>query len=268
MLVTGSNLSESSNAVLLAEQRRLLYATVGVHPCHALDIHKSGNPENYLTNLEKLALKGKNEGTVRAFGEIGMDYARLHYAPADIQKKYFIAQLDIAERLELPLFLHSRDCADDFADILIPRLPKLPRRGVVHSFTGTVDEMLLLVSHGFSIGINGCSLKTEENLEVVKAIPLDKILLETDAPWCEIRPTHASTKLLRSLTSPEMIPDLPTALKKEKFRKGSMVKGRCEPCAISMVAAVVAALKSISVGELCDIVWKNSVEMFGFDEHL
>ncbi|KAK9356820.1 hypothetical protein V1505DRAFT_369366 [Lipomyces doorenjongii] len=266
MLVTGSNLIESESAIQLARNnRKLLYATVGVHPCHSLDIENSLDPDKYLQDLEALALTGKKEGTVRAFGETGLDYARLHYASADIQRKYFIKQLDIAQRLHLPLFLHSRDCAKDFEAILVPRLANLPKRGVVHSFTGTVKEMQSLVALGFSIGVNGCSLKTEENLEVVKAIPLDKIMLETDAPWCEIRPSHASNKFLKKNNEDVVVPPV---VKKEKFVMGSMVRGRCEPCAISQVASVVAALKGVTVEELCEIAWKNCVTMFGFDEEL
>lgn len=67
--------------------------------------------------------------------------------------------------------------------MLIPRLAKLPKRGLVHSFTGTLEEMSRLVAVGLDIGVNGCSMKTEENLEVVKAIPLDRIQIETDGPW-------------------------------------------------------------------------------------
>ncbi|KAK9249371.1 hypothetical protein V1506DRAFT_525727 [Lipomyces tetrasporus] len=266
VLVTGSNLIESRSAIQLARNhQKLLYATVGVHPCHSFDIENSPNAEKYLQDLEALAVAGKEEGAVRAFGEIGLDYARFHYAPADIQRKYFIKQLDIAERLHLPLFLHSRDCAEDFEAILIPRLPNLPKRGVVHSFTGTLEEMQSLVALGFSIGINGCSLKTEESLEVVKAIPLDKIMLETDAPWCEIRPSHASSKFLKK---GDQDVELPPMVKKEKFVMGSMVRGRCEPCAISQVASVVAAVKGITLDELCEMAWKNCVKMFGFDDDL
>lgn len=93
-------------------------------------------------------------------------------------KRWFQKQLDVAVRVQLPLFLHSRAAAKDFEEILFPRLPELPRGGVVHSFTGTLEEMQRLVEKGLYIGINGCSLKTEANLQVVKAIPLANILLE------------------------------------------------------------------------------------------
>jgi TatD DNase family protein len=79
--------------------------------------------------------------------------------------------------------LHSRACSEDFERLLTPRLDALPRRGLVHSFTGTMGEMQRLLSMGFDVGINGCSMKTEENVAVVRAIPLSRIQIETDGPW-------------------------------------------------------------------------------------
>lgn len=121
----------------------------------------------------------------------------------------------------------------------------------MHSFTGSLEEMKKLVELGLHIGINGCSLKTEENLQVVKEIPKDRLMLETgirsiwsvyyvcydqfvmlDAPWCDIRPTHASFKHLANLSESEKAFYAPPSRKKEKFEMGCMVKGRCEPCSI------------------------------------
>lgn len=136
-----------------------------------------------LAELRTLALEAKESGYATAFGEIGLDYDRLFLSPKDQQLKYFEAQLDIAVDIQLPLFLHSRAASEDFERLLTPRLAKLPRGGLVHSFTGTMEEMERLVKLGLDIGVNGCSLKTEENLEVVKAMPLDRIQIETDGPW-------------------------------------------------------------------------------------
>ena len=165
----------------------LLYATVGVHPCsvNTFDEHPSG-PSALLHDLEQLALSAKAAGTCTAFGEIGLDYDRLYHAPKETQLKYFRAQLDIAVRVQLPLFLHSRAAADDFERLLRERLEELPTRGLVHSFTGTVEEMQRLVEMGFHVGVNGCSMKTEDNLEVVRAIPLERLQIETDGPWVSL----------------------------------------------------------------------------------
>lgn len=139
-----------------------------------------------LTELKTLALESKKAGHAVAFGEIGLDFDRLFFSAKEPQLKYFEAQLDLAVEIQLPLFLHSRAASEDFEKLLAPRLAKLPRRGLVHSFTGTLEEMNRLVALGVDIGVNGCSLKAEENLEVVKAMPLDRIQIETDGPWVRI----------------------------------------------------------------------------------
>lgn len=136
-----------------------------------------------IEELKALALESKQAGHAVAFGEIGLDYDRLFLSEKQPQLKYFEAQLDLAVEIQLPLFLHSRAASEDFEKLIASRLPKLPRRGLVHSFTGTLDEMNRMVNLGLDIGVNGCSLKTEENLEVVKAVPLDRIQIETDGPW-------------------------------------------------------------------------------------
>lgn len=260
LLVTGSNLSESVEAIeLVKKYPKLMYCTVGVHPCHALEIKDSSDPSKYLQQIKHLALQGKAQGTVKAFGEIGLDYDRLHFAPADVQRKYFKEQLDIASEVGLPLFLHSRAAKDDFHGILSPYLDsnKISKGGVVHSFTGSIEELRDLLSLGLYIGVNGCSLKTEQNLDVVKEIPLDRIMLETDGPWCEIRPTHASfKKYLEDIDRSLLVPF--EAVKKEKFKSGSMVRGRCEPCSIVLVAQVVAKVKGVTVEQVCEAAWKNS----------
>ena len=141
-------------------------------------------------------------GALVAFGEFGLDYDRLHYCSRKIQLHSFAAQPDLVLSLtpQPPLFLHSRAAHADFIGLLKakfgPRLEKLERGGVVHSFTGTIEEMRELVDLGLYVGTNGCGFKTEENCAVVREIPLDRLMLETDGPWCEIRPTHAGWKYL------------------------------------------------------------------------
>jgi TatD DNase family protein len=215
-----------------------------------------------------------------------------------VQKKYFDWQLSLAVKHRLPLFLHSRAAASDFISILQARMaelssalsegasapPALPthladsggnaqvsealRVGVVHSFTGSLEEMQELVSLGLFIGVNGCSLKTEENLAVVKAIPLSRLMLETDAPWCDLRPTHASAKYVKAaLDGPagERLKALysPATVKKEKHDPEKMVKGRNEPCAIGQVAAVVAGVKGLDVAEVAAVAERNTRWLFG-----
>ena len=84
------------------------------------------------------------------------------------------------------MYLHSRACEEDFLKIMRENRNKF-ENGCVHSYTGTKSEMLELVEMGLYIGLNGCSLKNKENVEFVKDIPIDRIMLETDAPYCEIK---------------------------------------------------------------------------------
>lgn len=248
MMVTGSDLPESRNAIKLAEDYPgLCYATVGVHPCSAKSFEDyAAGPDALLADIKELALQSRDAGTATAFGEIGLDYDRLHYCDKETQLKYFAKQLDVAIDLQMPLFLHSRAAAEDFEALLRERLDKLPKRGLVHSFTGTLAEMQAIVDMGFDVGINGCSLKTDENLAVVKEVPLERIQIETDGPWCEMRPSHASAKYSKDA------PELPKAVKKEKWSAECMVKGRNEPCAISKVAWVVAGVKNVAVEEVAE----------------
>ncbi|KAF2157466.1 putative hydrolase [Myriangium duriaei CBS 260.36] len=262
MMITGSDLTESEKAIQIAKDHPgLCYATVGVHPCtaHTFESHPGG-PSALISALRELVQSEATSGAVAAFGEIGLDYDRLQLCKKETQLEFFEKQLDLAVELDLPLFLHSRAAHTDFEAILRKYLPRLPRRGCVHSFTGTEEEMRALVDMGFDIGVNGCSLKTEENLAVVRVIPLERLQLETDGPWCDIRPSHASSKLL------DGAPEVPRAVKKEKWAPEFMVKGRNEPCTIGRVAHVVARVKDISVEELCETAWRNSIQMFGLGD--
>lgn len=120
--------------------------------------------------------------------------------------------------------------------------------------------MRRLVDMGFDIGVNGCSMKTEESIDVVRNIPLDRIQLETDGPWCEMRASHASIKYRATA------PPLPKSVKKEKWEKGMMIKGRNESVGIAQVAHAVAAIKGLPIEEVCESAWNNSIRMFGLGE--
>ncbi|CAM0139857.1 unnamed protein product [Umbelopsis sp. WA50703] len=262
MMITGGSLSESKEALKLAETDEHLYTTVGCHPtrCNEFETHKAG-PDHYYEELKKLIKDHSLSHKVVAIGECGLDYDRTHFCPIDIQKKYFLRQFDLAEETGLPMFLHSRNTGSDFNDIIRANRTRF-KGGVVHSFTGTMQEMTDLVELGLFIGINGCSLKTEENIEVVRAIPEDKLMLETDAPWCEIRSTHASFKYWKNVDESIQKLYAPPSKKKEKFERGFMVKSRNEPCAMGQVLYVVAAIRGLEPQELAEKVWKNTCQVF------
>ncbi|KAK5728205.1 hypothetical protein LTR17_012110 [Elasticomyces elasticus] len=261
-MVTGSDLQESKNAIKLAEDYPgMCYATVGVHPCSAKSFEKyPDGPDALMAELRKLALESRDSGKATAFGEIGLDYDRLQLCDKETQLIYFAKQLDLAIELYMPLFLHSRAAASDFERLLKERLDKLPKRGCVHSFTGSLEEMQAMVDMGFDIGINGCSMKTDENLAVVKEVPLERLQIETDGPWCDMRPSHASAQFTKDA------PESPKSVKKEKWSAEAMVKGRNEPCMIPRVAYAVAGIKGVSVEVVCEHAWRNSIRMFGLGE--
>lgn len=213
MLITTSSIKESSQHLGLCDKYPGFYSTVGVHPCTVAEEFYVKSDEGYseeladdaeekLKILHDIVVDGVGKGIVKAFGEIGLDYDRLHYSSKTQQTTMFKKQLEVIaslKHLELPLFLHMRNACDDFIDILTPFIEdgSIKRgNGVVHSFTGTEKELEKLLDLGFFIGVNGCSLKTDENLLVAKKIPMDKLMIETDAPWCEIRKSHASHKFL------------------------------------------------------------------------
>ncbi|KAJ6255778.1 Deoxyribonuclease Tat-D [Drechslerella dactyloides] len=268
LMVTGSDYKCSIRAMELAESYPgIIFATVGVHPCSASEAIKTAggvpNLRTALKSIEDLALEGKARGTVTAFGEIGLDYDRFYLSDQDSQLRVFEEQLRIAERVDLPLFLHSRAAEEDFNRLLFAA--NLPRKGLVHSFTGTLEEMHTLTAQGFDIGINGCSLKTEENIAVVREVPLERLQIETDGPWCEIRATHASAAYLKNMPA-HLTESVPKDVKKERFQLGMRVKGRNEPCAIAGVAWVIAQVKGVSFEEVCERSWANSMNMFRYDE--
>eukprot|EP00942_MAST-04A_sp_MAST-4A-sp1_P012232 g12232.t1 len=139
--------------------------------------------------VEKIIITSES-GSVDAIGEFGLDYERIQFCPIDVQKKYFDKQFILAKETELPLFLHNRNSSNDLIEILLKNKSKWEKvGGVVHSFDGTLEEMKAFVDMGLRIGINGCSLRTEENLKVFKEIPIDRLLIETDALWCGIKNT-------------------------------------------------------------------------------
>ncbi|EJU00009.1 Mg-dependent DNase [Dacryopinax primogenitus] len=278
MMITGGSLYEAREAVDLANRLgEGVYATAGVHPTRTsqLDAYHSG-PAAYLALLDELIeqnSKPKGKGRIVAYGECGLDYDRLHFASAETQRKHFFTQLKMAQTHSLPLFLHSRSAHRDFTSICRGAGYEKDggRRnggmgGVVHSFTGTEAEMKELVEMGFYIGLNGCSLKTEENLAVARAVPLDRLMLETDAPWCSITSTHASHSHLKTLPSDLNQLYFPDSCKKEKFVMGKTVKGRNEPCAIGGVAWIIAQAKGVAIEEVAEHAWRNTIKLFDLQE--
>jgi TatD DNase family protein len=172
----GTSLKTSQAAVALAERHAMVYAAVGIHPHDARTFdHKT------TAALYELAAHPK----VVAIGEIGLDYYR-DYSPRDAQQRAFQAQLELAAELGLPVIVHSRDATEDtFARLRDWSSGRNGRQGVLHSYSGGhewLEQALLL---GFFIGISGPVTypKARQLQQIAQEVPLDRLLVETDAPF-------------------------------------------------------------------------------------
>ena len=255
-IVTAGCVEESINALEFVRSTNEfeLYGTVGVHPTRSNEFGKtSGEAEHVINQLSEIIKEGRKDGKVVALGECGLDYDRLHFCKREQQIKGFKLQLELAATVDLPLFLHDRNTGGDFTRMVREYRSYFPRGGVVHSYTGSLEEMHELVDLGLYIGVNGCSLKTEENLRVVAEIPEHLLLIETDAPWCGVKATHASSKYVKT--------DFPRK-RPEKYETGVMVKDRNEPCAIVQVVEVIAAVRGADPHELADRIYQNTQDLF------
>lgn len=188
IVLTAGTVEESRKAVKTAREWNALYpnirfkCTVGVHPTRCKQVFVDGqttNADALLNELLEIARDGMRDGTVVAIGEIGLDYDRLEFCPADIQQEYLKRQLEIvALPTGLPLFLHNRSVGSDLYSILSDI--GWGNGGVVHSFDDELELATKFIELGLFIGLNGCSLRTDESLENAKYLPLDRILLETE----------------------------------------------------------------------------------------
>ncbi|MDE2261867.1 MAG: TatD family hydrolase [Gammaproteobacteria bacterium] len=190
MLVTGSSAASSRTALAFARQHPgRLFATAGVHPHHAMELGAA-----LLTELGELTA----EREVLAVGECGLDYYR-NYSPHEAQREAFHRQLELAARCGKPVFLHQRDAHEDFIAILREHWPALAG-GVAHCFTGGAAQLECYLELGLAIGITGwiCDERRGGHLlELVRRIPADRLLLETDGPYLlprDLRPKPPSRR--------------------------------------------------------------------------
>lgn len=172
----GADMQSSRNSVALAGKYPHFYAAVGVHPSDV-----GGLTEADMDELEALA---QGEPKVRAVGEIGLDYHFDDDPPHEIQKKWFIRQLELAAKLSLPVIIHSRDAASDTMEIL-KETDGGRNSGVIHCYSYSLPQAKEYVKMGFYIGVGGViTFKNSRKLqEVVAEIPLENIVLETDSPY-------------------------------------------------------------------------------------
>jgi TatD DNase family protein len=188
MIVTGSSIAATREALALVDAYPvLLRCTAGVHPHHASELDESQRQE--------LATLAMAPGVV-AVGECGLDYFR-NFSPRDAQLDAFRAQLALARELRKPVFLHQRDAHEDFLTVM-REFRDLP--GVAHCFTAGLDEARAYLDLGLYIGITGWICDERRGLhlrEVVRTIPADRLLIETDGPYLlprDLRPKPESRR--------------------------------------------------------------------------
>lgn len=228
MICVGTDLETSKKAIELAgkyEHVKLLdgsnvaggiWATVGLHPNDNLEEKFDSRTYEELLNCDKVV----------GFGEIGLDYYRTEkIEDQELQKQRFKEQLDLAKKINKPLIIHCRNAHEDMLEILDSNL-----RGVVHSFTGTLNEAKKYLDLGFYLGFNGIITFTDQYDEIIKYAPLDKILLETDAPYLTPIPFRGK---------------------------------RNEPLYVKYVAEKIAELKGVGYDEATEKTFTNTQKLFG-----
>ncbi|MBK5240575.1 TatD family hydrolase [Clostridium sp.] len=173
VLNCGASMEGARKSVALSDKYDFIYAAVGIHPEHADTVN-----EEIINELRNLAQNVK----VRAIGEIGLDYHYEENPSREIQKKAFRLQMMLAKELRLPVVIHDRDAHSDTLDIL-KEFPEVI--GTVHCFSGSVEFAKECLKLGYYIGFTGViTFKNARKIaEVANAVPLDRILVETDCPY-------------------------------------------------------------------------------------
>ncbi|MCG9968774.1 TatD family hydrolase [Pelotomaculum terephthalicicum JT] len=220
----GFELDSSRRALRMSEKYDLVYAAVGVHP------HAAGETAaDYLEQLEKLAAHPK----VVALGEMGLDYFR-NLSPVPEQKKVFRGQLALARRLDLPVVIHDREAHGDMMDILRNDGP-FPAGGVIHCYSGSWEMARECMAMGFYISIAGPVTfpKSARLKDVAARVPLDRLLVETDAPYLTPVPHRGK---------------------------------RNEPAYVGFTLTEIAALKKMEADELAKICVENGRRLFRLEE--
>lgn len=234
MVLTGTSIVNSEQSAHVAKKHPgVLYSTAGIHPHDAK--HFDGES---ISRLNKLL----QEPHVLAVGECGLDFDR-DFSPRPVQEACFEAQLQLAVEVKKPLFLHERAAFTRFTGITGNYLHKLPA-AVVHCFTGTRAEAKFYLDKGFYLGFTGAITDTRrfsQLEEVVKYTPLNRLMIETDAPFM------LSKNVPKHLMKPGM-------------------ERRNEPAFLPYVAKAVAGMKGMQAAELAHYTTENANRFFGLPE--
>ncbi len=219
ILVVASDLKSSKRCAELAAEFDSLYATVGIHPHEAKTVDKNTYPE-----LKELT-KSKR---VVAIGEIGLDY-HYNHSPKEVQREVFRDQIRLAKELKLPIIIHHREALPDTIEIV---REEGIREGVFHCFSGSLEKAEEIISLGFYISVAGpVTFKNAKRLQgLVKELPLDRLLIETDGPYLSPHPFRGK---------------------------------RNEPAYLKYIAEKIAELKGLSLDEIARTTTENAKNFLG-----
>lgn len=213
------NFSSIEKNLEIAENFKNVFVTIGIHPENVDEIQ-----DDYLKKLKDMV---KNKKVV-AIGEIGLDY---HWRDdnKDLQKRIFIEQIGLANKLDLPIVVHCRDAIGDTLQILKEYTPKC--ESLMHCYSGSIESAKEFMKLGFSFSFGGVvTFKNAKNVqEVVRNIPIERIMLETDCPYMSPEPFRGKIN---------------------------------EPKNISIIAEKIAELKNLKISEIEEKTTKNSEKMF------
>lgn len=220
--LASSSVEETDANSKLSEKYVYIYCAAGVHP-ESVD----ENPKNYLDIIEKTV---SGNPKVRAVGEIGLDYHYENYSK-EKQMKIFCEQLELANELDLPVIIHSRDAAEDTLNIL----KKYKPRGVVHCFSGSAETAREIIKIGMYISFTGVITfkNAKKALKALEEIPIHRLMLETDCPYMAPSPFRGK---------------------------------RCDSSMIPYTARKAAEIKGMDVQEIIDVTCKNGMEFYSISE--
>ena len=221
MLTISCKVTQADKIIALAQTHDDIFCSVGIHP------HEAGSePETKAEKLIELATHEKVVG----IGETGLDYFYEH-SPREAQKKNFIQHIEAARRSKLPLIVHTRDADDDTADMLESEYQAGAYTGLIHCFTAGEELAKRMLDIGFYISVSGiATFKSAQSLrDIIKTVPLDRLLVETDAPW--LAPTPHRGK-------------------------------RNEPAFVKHTAEMLAELKGVRLEEIEETTTQNFFRLF------
>lgn len=218
VMLASSSVKDTAENAQLAGCYDYIYAASGVHP-ESIDT----DPEDYLDIVRKTALSSPK---IKAIGEIGLDY---HYEGYDREKqiRFFEEQIVLAKELGLPIIVHSRDATEDTMTLLKKHRPQ----GILHCFSGSAETAKEVIKLGMYIGFTGVITfkNAKKAIKAIEAVPLDRLLLETDCPYMAPVPFRGK---------------------------------RCDSSMIAYTAEKAAEIKGISVQELVDITCENAKRIY------